>query len=243
LSKIYKQKNMERQQCTRCRVNLTLDKFNKKRDDTYMKRCIDCNTYSKKYQRENKCEHNKQKPHCKLGCGGISICEHKRIRYQCKDCCGASICEHNKVKSSCKDCGGSVICEHNRQRPICRDCGGSQICQHGRQRPTCKYCNFAGYISNVVRSQVRNALKKYNQQKINNPEFLGCDIDDFKQHIEQQFKEGMNWDNYGQWHIDHITPIKYGNPTIEEVYTRLHYTNTQPMWAADNIAKSNRYIG
>ncbi len=62
----------------------------------------------------------------------------------------------------------------------------------------------------------------------------------------------MTWYSHGQgegkWNIDHIIPIKYpgaagGEPTLEEVAARLHYTNTQPMWASDNIAKGNRFIG
>ena len=56
----------------------------------------------------------------------------------------------------------------------------------------------------------------------------------------------MSWDNYGKWHIDHIIPIKYKqdckNPTIEEVAKRLHYTNTQPLWASENMSIGNRYI-
>ena len=62
----------------------------------------------------------------------------------------------------------------------------------------------------------------------------------------------MVWGNYGKgadkWNIDHITPIKYsgangGPPTLEEVAARLHYTNTQPMWETENIAKGNRFVG
>jgi len=74
-------------------------------------------------------------------------------------------------------------------------------------------------------------------------EYVGCTIEEFKAHIEAQFKEGMSWDNHGKWHIDHIIPLKYNNPTIEETIERLHYTNTQPLWATDNIAKGNRFIG
>jgi hypothetical protein len=74
-------------------------------------------------------------------------------------------------------------------------------------------------------------------------EYLGCPIEEFKKHIEKQFTEGMTWDNHGEWHIDHIVPLKYENPSIEEVMERLHYTNTQPLWASDNISKGNRYIG
>ena len=78
-------------------------------------------------------------------------------------------------------------------------------------------------------------------------EYLGCSIEEFKQHIEAQFTEGMDWNNHGsgegKWNIDHITPIKYESPTIEQVMERLHFTNTQPMWALENIAKGNRFIG
>ena len=62
----------------------------------------------------------------------------------------------------------------------------------------------------------------------------------------------MTWENHGKgpdtWQIDHIVPIKYhgkdgGTPTLEEVAERLHWTNCQPMWTVDNIAKGNRFIG
>ena len=77
-------------------------------------------------------------------------------------------------------------------------------------------------------------------------EYLGCDIDTFKAHIESQFKEGMTWESHGEWHIDHKIPLKYKRngetPSLEEVALRLHYTNTQPMWASENISKGNHYI-
>ena len=53
----------------------------------------------------------------------------------------------------------------------------------------------------------------------------------------------MTWENYGEWEIDHIIPIKYQKPSIEEVIERLNYTNTQPLWASKNRSKGNRYIG
>ena len=65
-----------------------------------------------------------------------------------------------------------------------------------------------------------------------------------KKYLEEQFEEGMSWDNHGPvWHIDHIIPIAYETPTIKEVIKRLHYTNTQPLLAFENMSKGNRYIG
>ena len=74
--------------------------------------------------------------------------------------------------------------------------------------------------------------------------YLKCTKEEFKTHIENQFKKGMSWANYGtHWHIDHIIPIKYNKPSIDEIIARLHYKNTQPMLAKENLRKSNRYIG
>merc|ERR1712166_846071 len=56
----------------------------------------------------------------------------------------SSICEHERIRSQCKECGGASICQHGRQRHQCKECGeGSSICQHRRQRSKCKECASA----------------------------------------------------------------------------------------------------
>lgn len=186
------------------------------------------------------CEHNRYRARCKE-CGGSQICEHKRIKYQCKDCGGVSICEHNRIRSQCKDCGGGTRCEHNRRRSRCKDCGGGSICEHKRERSACKECNPKGHLSMLVRSRCWTALKSKKTKR--SIEYVGCTIEDFKTHLESKFTEGMTWETQGKWHIDHIIPLKYGNPSLEETIERLHWTNTQPLWASENMAKGNRYIG
>jgi hypothetical protein len=51
----------------------------------------------------------------------------------------------------------------------------------------------------------------------------------------------MSWDNYGEWHIDHIIPLASAD-TEEEVLKLYHYTNLQPLWAIDNIRKGSKII-
>ena len=186
------------------------------------------------------CKHKRQRSQCKE-CGGASICEHNRRRNRCKECGGASICKHNRERRKCKECGGSQICEHNRLRSHCKECGGASICKHNRRRRECKECDPIGHLSSIVQKRCRSALKSKKSKRT--MEYVGCTIEEFKAHISSQFKEGMSWDNHGKWHIDHIIPLKYNNPSIEETIERLHYTNTQPLWATDNIAKGNRFIG
>lgn len=68
---------------------------------------------------------------------------------------------------------------------------------------------------------------------------LGCSWDTLRDRFEQMFEEGMNWDNHGDWHIDHIVPLSTAN-TKEDVVRLCHYTNLQPLWAEDNLAKSDK---
>jgi len=74
-------------------------------------------------------------------------------------------------------------------------------------------------------------------------ELLGCDWNYFKIYFEKKFSKGMTWDNYGQWHIDHIIPIsKFNLLDKNEQLKSCNYKNLQPLWSIDNIRKGNRII-
>lgn len=69
---------------------------------------------------------------------------------------------------------------------------------------------------------------------------LGCSIPELREHLESKFKEGMDWNNYGAWHIDHIQPLSKFDLTNRTEFLKVsHYSNLQPLWAKDNIVKSN----
>jgi hypothetical protein len=71
----------------------------------------------------------------------------------------------------------------------------------------------------------------------------GCSIADLMEHLQSQFKEGMHWNNYGKWHIDHIRPCASFDLTDPEQQRQcFHYTNLQPLWARENIQKGARLI-
>ena len=60
-------------------------------------------------------------------------------------------------------------------------------------------------------------------------------------HLESLFSPGMTWDNYGfeGWHIDHIKPC--ASFELDQKKICFHYTNLQPLWAKDNMSKSNKF--
>ena len=168
--------------CTRCKVNLTVDKFKMKRNGNFMKHCIECNAKIKQYR----------------------------------------------------------TCLHGKRRTRCFICGGSEVCEHKRRYDKCKDCNLLGYIHHAVETRFNEAIGSGTKTDLN--KYLGCTIEEFKQHIEKQLPKEWTWDNYGKlWNIDHITPLNYNNPTIEQVCERLHYTNTKPMLASENARKGSRY--
>lgn len=70
-------------------------------------------------------------------------------------------------------------------------------------------------------------------------EMVGCTPQELKFHLESQFKDGMSWNNQGEWHIDHIVPLSSGK-TEDEIIKLCHYTNLQPLWALDNIKKGSK---
>lgn len=75
-------------------------------------------------------------------------------------------------------------------------------------------------------------------KKSRSHEILGCDWATFAAHIERQFLPGMSWDNRSAWHLDHIVPLATAE-TEEDVIRLNHFTNLRPLWAADNIRKSD----
>jgi len=91
------------------------------------------------------------------------------------------------------------------------------------------------------RKRLWDALKR-NVKSKRTIELIGCSVDELLAHLESQFQEGMNWDNYGEWHIDHIKPCAMFDFSKEEDQKEcFHYTNLQPLWAIENIRKSNKY--
>lgn len=95
-------------------------------------------------------------------------------------------------------------------------------------------CNLRSRLSKAISGSIKDGSSVYD---------LGCSPEDLKQHLEDQFVEGMSWDNYGLhgWHIDHIRPLSgFDLSDPEELKEACHYTNLQPLWAQDNLSKGNR---
>jgi hypothetical protein len=96
------------------------------------------------------------------------------------------------------------------------------------------------FICNI-RGRVSHYLKLKNITKENKTfDIIGCSPIFLKEYIEKKFTDGMSWDLVCKHiHIDHIIPLSSAK-TKEEIYKLCHYTNLQPLWAKDNLKKSNK---
>lgn len=102
------------------------------------------------------------------------------------------------------------------------------------------HANIDHRLGMMLRGRLRMAVKR---QSISGSAVrdLGCSISDFKEYLEARFRPDMTWENFGSWHIDHIFPLASFDLTKrEDVMKACHYTNLQPLWAADNIRKGAR---
>lgn len=122
----------------------------------------------------------------------------------------------------------------------CKICNRKMTNQWMKQkRKTCNVYRFKSNVRNLIYGSFKRGTNQFSK-KAKTETILGCTIEEFRNYIESKFTEGMNLDNYGKWHLDHIKPLALAK-NEEEIIQLNHYTNFQPLWAADNISKGAKY--
>ena len=115
---------------------------------------------------------------------------------------------------------------------------GPPVCEHGQEKSLCMSCNPNGAMERLLRARVLGALSGQDKA-CSTPELLGCSIEVCRKHLEDQFEDGMSWENHGEWHIDHRRPCaSFDLVNEEEQRICFHHTNLQPMWGAENLSKN-----
>jgi len=97
-------------------------------------------------------------------------------------------------------------------------------------------------LNHNMRVVIRKSLK--GNKNGNHWELIvGYTLKDLKNHLESQFQDGMTWNNYGKWHIDHRIPISLFNiKNVKSKGFKKAWTldNLQPLWAKENLSKYNK---
>ena len=101
-------------------------------------------------------------------------------------------------------------------------------------------------LINNFRTAIYQVLKERNIQKNGHYfEILNYTPEQLIEHLENKFTGDITWDNYGEWHVDHIIPIssfdikEIGDKEFNKCWA---LENLQPLWGDENIRKSNKIV-
>lgn len=97
-------------------------------------------------------------------------------------------------------------------------------------------------ISHNIRVNMNKSLNGGKNRK-QWQKLVGYSLGELMSHLEKQFLIGMSWNNYGEWHIDHIKPIcSFNYKTYDDLEFKQCWSlnNLQPLWAKDNWSKGGK---
>ena len=128
-----------------------------------------------------------------------------------------------------------------------RDENREHVRQYGRDYERKRRAEDPKYRLGVrTRTAVYTCLKEANVAKYRTTfDILGYTIEELMNHLESLFTDGMTWDNYGEWHVDHKKPMTLFNftSTDDEGFKECwKLDNLQPLWGNDNLSKGIRYL-
>ena len=97
-------------------------------------------------------------------------------------------------------------------------------------------------LKHNLRNRINLAVRK-KKWVINggSEKLLGGTYNEVMSYLTSKLKEGMTWDNYGEWHIDHKIPLSSAK-NESELISLCNYKNLQPLSAFDNKSKGSKIL-
>ena len=93
-------------------------------------------------------------------------------------------------------------------------------------------------IESRITSNLARRIRDFTDRPIPRAGLFGCSPSELVSHIQSKFTDGMTWDNYGEWEIDHIKACSlFDMEDDAHVRECSHYSNLQPLWMKDNRRK------
>ena len=250
---------METRQCRECgEEKLLIDFYYRKDSETYRTECKECKrvkdriywlknrennkekrkNYAKGYYQKNK--ERLLKCHKEYNDNNKEKISEQKIEYGKKNKerilkYGKEYRKKNKEKiSEQRKEYFKVYCKNNREKI------NANNNKHYKE-------NFKFRLNRCVRSSVRDSLKLNNISKNGRhwEDLVGYTSQELIDYLEKLFLPGMTWDNYEEWHLDHILPqsfFEYNSTDDVEFKYCWSLDNLQPLWAKDNIRKSDKII-
>jgi hypothetical protein len=180
------------------------------------------------------------------------------LKPYCKECSNKATRESRlrnleSSRKSVRDCYQKNKAKRNAAGKIWRENNKERMAllvrrwnDENKERVRINGLNYARRIDQRIRRTFSNRIRTFikgGKQRKSTFDLVGYTLSELKDHIERQFSNGMRWDNYGEWHIDHIRPLSSFNiDSYESQDFRQAWSlpNLRPLWAKDNISKGPR---
>ncbi len=136
---------------------------------------------------------------------------------------------------NCKKCNNNrnlseYLVKNGRYKNVCRECRNDSFYKRRNASPHIK----------AWRSILRGFLSRIDKKKEHRThELLKYSAEDLKTHINKFLKEGMTWENYGEWHIDHIVHVSFFKKDAP-IHIVNGLMNLRPLDAKSNISRHNK---
>ena len=159
-----------------------------------------------------------------------------------------SSCKLDLLKDNFSKCSKSKT----GLQSVCKTCKNKKLTEYYKSNPSKRVYNKELQLKRYQKNKVTFNFSRRMRKSLNGIKeskswetLVNYSLEDLKLHLEKQFTNGMSWENYGEWHIDHILPISSFNiQDYNDEYFQKCWSleKLQPMWAVENIKKSNKII-
>ena len=126
-------------------------------------------------------------------------------------------------------CGKSAVVHSANLHKGQKSCGCAKF--NTPEEAALRRCAYS-----MGRQLVRALRSKKLEKKGRTAKIFGYTQQQLKEHLENLFKPGMTWLNYGKWHVDHVVPLSSAQ-TYAEITELYSLENLQPLWASENRRK------
>jgi hypothetical protein len=163
-------------------------------------------------------------------CWNCTYSTRHRIRIAC---CVCKVKMTSKPNAICASCAYVRAAKDRKNRS--RERGKEKTATRNRRN---YHTDERFRMLTILRTRLHQALMHRSIHSLAIKRIAGCTTADLVAHLESQFKPGMSWSNYGQWHVDHKKPCAFFDILDAQQQRQcFHYSNLQPLWALDNMRK------
>jgi len=234
---------MENKICNKCGITKNNCDFNKNKNtkDGLTSYCTNClNNYKKEYYLKN-CEKEKEKfrIYCKNNPDKVKETHKKYYETNSDKSREYYLKNYNPIIAKIKNKEYRDL-NKNKEKERKRkyiEANRDKINNYAKEYRKLNNHKFA------YRYVLINTLRRLGKIKEGHTiDLLGYSALDLKNHITNLFTDGMSWDNYGEWHIDHIITVFSFDPnTSMNIVNAL--SNLRPLWATTREINGIVYIG